>query len=199
MTNEDESFSAHLEFINIDLKNKAVEIQAEGGTALRFTYTPRGVLMQLTLKAERSHSPTDDVVGPPIPAVVSEPMPEIVAETPAPAKTKTPAETISGKLQTKPTEGRPDGRGNPTAWARFLAHREGNDGALLVSATFHSKARELALGLDAGDQITAQGYYHPSRDPHRLSTFSIFHLMNYPGKRVNQADGGQLPAAPPPS
>lgn len=197
MTRDDDSLFDHLEAVNIDLRNKAVEVQAEGGTKIRFTYTPRGVLMQLTLGSEASLSPTDDVVGPPVVEAPAEP----ASGAPAAAKPKNPAEVMSGKLQTTPTDGRPDGRGRPTAWARFLAHRDGDDGALLISATFHNRTRDIALGLDAGDTITAQGYYHPSRDPQRLPTFSVFHLMNYPGKPARTAEADSAPTlnAPDPS
>ena len=176
MSNESELFCSHLESVNIDIRKKTVDVYAEGGTVLRFTYTPRGVLLQLTLGTEVNHSPTDDVVGPPITESTSSTS-EPVADATAASRPKNPAEVMSGKLQTKPADGRPDGRGHPTAWARFLAHRDGDDGALLISATFHNRARAIALGLDAGDSITAQGYYHPSRDPQRLPTFSVFHLM----------------------
>lgn len=189
MTKENDSISAHLETVIVDLRTSAVEIQAEGGTRLRFTYTPRGVLMQLTLGTTAAPLVSDDVVGPPL----TDDSADAPTQTSAAPKAKSPAEVLSGKLQTKPAQGRPDGRGNPTAWARFLAHREDHDGAVLISATFHNRTTSIALGLDAGDGITAQGYYHPNRDPQRLATFSIFHLMNYPGKRAVDADNGPHP------
>lgn len=52
--------------------------------------------------------------------------------------------------------------------------------------------RDIALTLNASDQITVQGYLHPVRDAssNRLPSFWIGHLLYYPGKRVKGAEGG---------
>jgi hypothetical protein len=104
-------------------------------------------------------------------------------------RAKTPAEVLTGRLDNQPREGNPDRRGKPTATARLLAHKEGVEGAVPLFATFHGRTRDIALSLNEGDQITAQGYLHPSRDPEgkRLGTFSVVHLLNYTGKRVVDA------------
>jgi hypothetical protein len=102
-----------------------------------------------------------------------------------PAQEKNPTLVVPGRLQTKPQDGRPDRQGKPTAWAHLLGHIEGRDGATLLSTSFHGRTREIALALDKGDQITAQGYIHWRRvdaPEDRLSTFSVIHLLSYPGK-----------------
>jgi hypothetical protein len=76
------------------------------------------------------------------------------------AQEKNPTLVVPGRLQTKPQDGRPDRQGKPTAWAHLLGHIEGREGATLLSTSFHGRTREIALALDKGDQITAQGYIH---------------------------------------
>ncbi len=101
------------------------------------------------------------------------------------AREKNPTLVVPGRLQTKPQDGRPDRQGKPTAWAHLLGHIEGRDGATLLSTSFHGRTRDIALALDKGDQITAQGYIHWRRadaPEDRLSTFSVIHLINHPGK-----------------
>jgi len=90
---------------------------------------------------------------------------------------------IRGRLRTKPKEGKPDTRGNPTAWARLAVHEEGSDTARLYSATFHRKTAEIALGLSRGAQLTVEGYSHAG-DPEqkRMDTFSVIAVHQYPGK-----------------
>jgi hypothetical protein len=101
------------------------------------------------------------------------------------AQEKNPTLVVPGRLQTKPQDGRPDRQGKPTAWAHLLGHIEGRDGATLLSTSFHGRTREIALALDKGDQITAQGYIHWRRadaPEDRLSTFSVIHLIHYRGE-----------------
>jgi hypothetical protein len=106
---------------------------------------------------------------------------------PATSASKVPTVVLPGRLQTTPKEGRADRQQKPTAWAQLLAHLDGQDGATLLSTSFHGKAREIALTLQQGDHLTAQGYLHlrPADAPDdRLSTFSVIHLIQYPGKPV---------------
>jgi hypothetical protein len=103
-----------------------------------------------------------------------------------PAQEKNPTLVVPGRLQTKPQDGRPDRQGKPTAWAHLLGHIEGRADATLLATSFHGRTREIALALDKGDQITAQGYIHwrqADGPEDRLSTFSVIHLISYPGKR----------------
>ena len=78
-------------------------------------------------------------------------------------------------------------QGASIAWAHFLAHIDGHEGAVLLSATFHNHTRDAALDMSAGDALRAQGYLHPSRNPERLSTFSIFRLIGQ-GSKPEVAD-----------
>src|SRR5947209_19863153 len=89
--------------------------------------------------------------------------------------------TLQGKLKSKPRPGRPDSRGNPTAWARFAAHEEEQDGAHMYSATFHKHTAAIALSLDKDAQLTVQGYPHPVDDPgsKRMDTLSVLHILQH--------------------
>jgi len=91
---------------------------------------------------------------------------------------------LSGRLRSKPREGRPDSRGNATSWARFAAHEDDREGAHMFSATFHRHSARIALGLPAGAPLTVEGYSHDSGDPtgKRLDTLSVINLLDYPGK-----------------
>jgi hypothetical protein len=100
---------------------------------------------------------------------------------------------IKGAGRDKPpvVEGRPDGRGRPTAWTRFAAHQEGSDEAWLLSTTFHGGATRIALGLQLNDQITAVGYIRRAAEPkpgeqRRMDQYSVFHMPNHPGKSTDE-------------
>lgn len=112
------------------------------------------------------------------------PVPERAADT----KEKPGTVVLTGKLKSEPRPGKPDRRGNPTAWAAFAAHDEAADETHVYIASFHRHVTSIALAaLNAGDQITAEGYPHIYNDPNRKDTFSVINLLNYPGKprRVN--------------
>src|SRR5689334_14648372 len=164
--------------IRINLKDGFLEtrtrdgsgIRQEFGTGTAIQLTPFGKddegRMRKTLAASEAKAPA------PLPDPQSE------ASESAPARReKAPAIVLPGRLKTTPVEGRADGHGKPTARAHFLAHLDGQDGAVLLSATFHNHTRDAALTLSAGDAIRGQGYLHPSRDLQRLPTFSIFRLI----------------------
>jgi hypothetical protein len=91
---------------------------------------------------------------------------------------------LSGRLKSKPREGRPDGRGNPTAWARLAAHEDGDEKARLYSTTFHRHTARIALGLDLNAPITVQAYRHLYDDPERMDTLSVINIVAYPGKAL---------------
>jgi hypothetical protein len=56
----------------------------------------------------------------------------------------------------------------------------------MLSTTFHGPTREIALGLPENSSITAQGYLRliaaTEAETRRLSSFSVIHLLQYPGK-----------------
>jgi hypothetical protein len=92
--------------------------------------------------------------------------------------------TITGKLKSQPREGRSDGAGNPTAWAKLAAHEEGRDEAHMYSATFHRHTVALALRLEKEMIVTVKGYVRESADPTRMDGLSVFGVINYPGKQA---------------
>lgn len=193
MAQESEASISRIRSIHIDLEERSIETLAHDGLVTRFTFGPEGVSQQLLAPgslegaARRLLAIAQPEIGAEADAGV-ESTDRTTQEAAAPRE-RQPALVLPGRLQTRPMEGRPDGRGKPTAWARFLAHMDSQEGATLLSATFHNRTRDIALRLADGDAITAQGYLHPSRDPDRLSTFSVFHLIKYPGKQPSQATG----------
>jgi hypothetical protein len=151
-----------LRHIHVDLENWSVILEGADGRAISFN--PNLLLQRLL-------SPT----------LTELPQAEVVEE-------KESTVTLAGKLKSQPREGRPDGSGLPTAWARFAAHEEGSNQAHMYIATFHRKAREIALGLRADSQIIVEGYPHPASSPDKLDTLSVVHIINYPGKPAPQKD-----------
>ncbi len=89
--------------------------------------------------------------------------------------------TLSGRLVNAPRSGRPDRNGNPTSYARFAAHVEGEEQAHDYVCTFHRHTAPIALRLHKDDQVLIEGYPHPSSGARRLDTFSVINLINYPG------------------
>lgn len=169
--------------IRINLKEGFIETKGKDGSGIRQEFRT-GVAIQLTPFGKDGEGAVRKVLA------ASQPEPEAVStdadqaeafeqvsETAPTRRETSPAVVLPGRLKTTPVEGKPDGHGKPTAWAHFLAHVDGQDGAVLLSATFHNHTREAALQLSAGDALRAQGYLHPSRQPDRLSSFSIFRLI----------------------
>jgi hypothetical protein len=164
--------------IRINIKEGFMETRSEDGSGLRVDLATGDVLQQIpfgkdgagaTRRALAASQPEPEA---PLPDPVEQ------ASEAAPARReKSPAIVLPGRLKSTPVAGRSDGHGKPTAWAHFLAHLDGQEGAVLLSATFHNHTRDAALGMSAGDTLTAQGYLHPSRDSDRLSTFSVFRLI----------------------
>jgi hypothetical protein len=160
-----------VEAIHYYPKTRSLVIEVAGGPLFALVQTPEGIFYEL-IKAHTRRS---------VERLEPEPAAQD-APRPAPAKEKAPTTIIPGKLQNQPVEGRPDRHGKPTAYARLLGHLEGEEGATLLSTSFHGKTRDIALVLAPGSRITAQGYLHRSSDPDRLSSFSVVHLLEYPGK-----------------
>lgn len=94
--------------------------------------------------------------------------------------------TLSGRLKSLPREGKPDSRGNPTVYARFAAHEEGEAEARLYMATFHRNTVKIAVGLPRDAAIVVSGYPHKSDDPKRMDTFSVVNIVSYPGMPPKQ-------------
>ena len=56
--------------------------------------------------------------------------------------------TLTGRLKAKLREGKLDRSGHPTAYARFAAHAQGEDGPHVFMATFHRGAANQPLNLN---------------------------------------------------
>jgi hypothetical protein len=110
------------------------------------------------------------------------PQPE-QAPVPAPAAPKPQTVTVTGRIKSEPRNGRPDGQGNATTWCKLAAHSDDRDGAHMLSCTFHRHTAKIALQFEEGDQVTVSGYLRESDDPNRMDSFSVFALVNYPGKQ----------------
>ena len=91
--------------------------------------------------------------------------------------------TLTGKLKSKPKPGKHNDRsGNPTAYADFATHVEGEEKAHYYKATFHRYTRGIALKLPAEAQITVTGYPHSRKSDKSTDTFSVMNIVDYPGK-----------------
>jgi hypothetical protein len=98
------------------------------------------------------------------------------------AKEREKTVTLTGKLKSQPKPGRNDRSGNPTAYADFAAHVEGEEKAHYHKATFHRYTRQIALTLPKEAQITVTGYPHPRESDKSTDTFSVVRIVDYPGK-----------------
>lgn len=186
MTKEHAGPSIPLTGIYLDLPSKTVVLAAKDQLVASVRLTPEGLVFQAnpdpatplqpsetvpTLSPDEGSSPTTpDLAG-------------TVIETEKPK-----AVTLQGKLKNKPRVGRPDSRGNPTAWARFAAHEDDRENAHMYSATFHKHTASIALGLEAEMPLTLQGYPHEHDDPgsKRMDTLSVITLLDYPGKKPQE-------------
>ena len=174
MSKESISARVTLSGIHLNLDERSITFEADRQPVARVTLAPEGVIFEAI-------PPTD---GPTLPAETMAEIPTSATPEPTPRREPEPRSVLPGKLKTKPRAGKPDRRGNPTAWARFAAHIEGEDEAHLFSATFHRHTAKIALTLERNDPLTIEGYAHPSTDPAgtRLDSFSVINLVAYPGK-----------------
>ena len=185
--------------IRLDLTERSIAFEAGAEVVGKLTLAPEGILFEAPPPAGSFLEPgaaAEVVTG----ELVDDETPTTTAgedrpEQPEPGEQSPRTElegrvTLAGRLKTTPREGKPDRRGNPTAWARFAAHVEGEDGPHLYSATFHRHTAAIALTLEKDAPITVDGYAHPSRDPAgtRLDTLSVVNLVAYPGKGKRAAE-----------
>ena len=90
---------------------------------------------------------------------------------------------FTGKLKTKPKEGRRTTKGKPTAWAIFAAHDEEQEEAKAYSTSFTDSARNIALSLSQDAQITVKGYPPiPATEEGRNDRLHVFAILNHPNK-----------------
>ena len=91
---------------------------------------------------------------------------------------------FTGKLKTKPKEGRRTTKGKPTAWAIFAAHDEEQEEAKAYSTGFTDSARTIALSLSQDAQITVKGYPPiPATEEGRNDRLHVFAILNHPNKQ----------------
>lgn len=141
--------------IHLNLVERTLTFDVEGEAAVSLRWAPYGLTLE---------SPTTSATMPT----------EVLNEA---QKTV----TLSGRLVNAPRSGRPDRSGNPTSYARFAAHVEGEEQAHDYVCTFHRHTAPIALQLRKDDQVLIEGYPHPSSGARRLDTFSVINLINYPG------------------
>jgi hypothetical protein len=178
MTPERGSAPIELKGIHIDLVDRVVTLESNDGRRAKLSFGAPATLYE-----------------PPFPAadVANEEPPEpessgLDQTANAERKESEPTVVVTGSLRSAPKAGRQDSRGRPTAWAAFAAHQDGADDAHLYGATFHRHTAAIALALESGTQITAEGYPHTNWDPagKRMDTFSVVNLLDYPGKPIKQ-------------
>ena len=174
MSKESNPHRIILSGVHLNLDERSITFEADQQPVAKVSLAPEGVIFETIPPADLPTLPAETI------AEIAEP-----ADEPPEERREPESRTVlPGKLKTKPREGKPDRRGNPTAWARFAAHIDGEDEAHLYSATFHRHTAKIALTLERNDPLTIEGYAHPSRDPEskRLDTFSVINLIAYPGK-----------------
>jgi hypothetical protein len=159
--------------VYLDVPSKTLVFAAKEGVLAAVRLTQQGIVFQYG----ESHEDQSVEPSPPL----SSPSETLVSS--AETESEKPL-TLQGKLKGAPRLGRPDAKGNKTAWARFAAHEAEREGAHLYSATFHRHTADIALGLESGASLTLQGYPHEKSDPgsKRMDTLSVINVLDYPGK-----------------
>jgi hypothetical protein len=159
---------AVLKSLHIDFFAGTIELMDADGTVMKLAISRVPLAMPDGTAAESSNNVTQ----------TSEPANVDAAAEAGKQKTV----TLTGRLKSKPREGRPDGRGQPTTWSKLACHEDGRESAKMYSATFHRNTAATALGLATDDQVTVQGYVRESADPNRMDSLSVFNILAYPGK-----------------
>jgi len=170
-----------LRSIKLDFEKQRIQIELTDATALRFDFTPQGILAEWlqppTITTARA---VDRLVE--AAEAQTEPEPAATAE----GKEKPTVYTFTGRIKGQVREGRADPQGKKTAWGNFAVHEEGNDEARMLLADFRRHTANIALSLPANAQITAQGYIRPSDTPGRKDSYYIFQILDHPGKRQEE-------------
>lgn len=164
--------------IHFNLTDRSLEFEDEDGKAIKLAFPSSGTIYftrpDNDKEALEEQTPIQEAPG-----LQSQQEPQLPVER---GKTS----TFTGKLMTKPKQGRIDGSGHPTAWARFAAHVEGEKKAHIFMATFHRAAANAALNLNKDDQIIVDGYPHKSTNPKRSDTLSVVHVVSVPRKKRSE-------------
>ena len=173
---EREIYRCKIQSVFVNFENRSMMVEGEANWLL-FNLTPEGITYAIV------DAPPEMVRGMRINLVSPEQKLATAAQELQQAEGEAKKTfTLTGRMKGAVKGGRPDSNGKPTSWGRFAAHRDGEDEAWMLSTTFHRAAAPIALGLRHDDQITAEGYIRPASDPTRMDSFSVFHLIDYPGK-----------------
>lgn len=162
-----------LSSIHINLKDRSITFESGDQPVAKLTLAPEGVIFEAAY-------------GLPLPRREGE-LPSTSPAT-SPGKEKEQTVTLTGKLKSQPKEGKPDSKGNPTAWARLAVHEEDEKEAHMYLASFHRHTVKVALSLPRDAQITVEGYPHRKEDPSkkRTDTLSVINILGYPGKKEKE-------------
>ena len=160
MPKEGEGFRIRLSGFHVDLENKVIRLEAGGEPFAQLRYEPQdGTIIFESLRTFPASSAEE-------------------------AKEQEQHVIFTGKLKTKPKEGRRTTKGKPTAWAIFAAHDEEQEEAHLYSTSFTDSARPIALRLSQDAQITVKGYPpKPATEEGRNDRLNVFAILNYPNKQ----------------
>jgi hypothetical protein len=175
--------------IHLDLVEQSLTLEADDKPVAKLVFSSGVIYFQMpslspVAAPETAPAPLSALAGPAEQTgAISEPStnPEI--------RERDQTVILSGRLKSKPREGKPDARGNPTAWARFAAHEDGREQAHLYSASFHRHTARIALELAFNAAITVEGYRHVYHDPERLDTLSVIRMLSHPGHPSGDAEG----------
>ncbi len=171
MSAEHSDNRAPLRSIHVDLAERSITFSTDT-QATKLLLTPQGILYQLLQGVAITERAVERLVD----------EADQDGEEDTASAEREPTVTLSGRLKSKPKQGRADGRGNPTAWARFAAHEEGRKEAHFYLATFHRHTAEIALRLPLDAAITVQGFPHPRSAADRMDTLSVVNIVRYTGK-----------------
>jgi hypothetical protein len=169
--------------IRIGLSDQSITFESDNAELARLTYTEGKLYFQRPiLTAEAPTSLPESGEG----ERADGDVPPLSCLEDAEHSEKQRPLVLQGRLLGQAREGKPDSRGRRTAWARFAAHQEGSENAVIYSATFHRSSAPQALSLPPDSRAVVQGYVHPSSDPEggRLDSISVFRFLrqrNEPG------------------
>jgi hypothetical protein len=201
-------------------KEKRLVFEVEGGVTFALTQSPEGLLAQLLLSEAASQraaivngeNPSPVATSPAVSAAESEPQVQEENHSPPPAAEAVQAEPeatttadrsgkkenqliLTGKLKTKPAEGRyPDKAGRPTATALFAANAPDREDAWMLSATFLRATVKVALALEKDDQITVEGFVNKNNDPTRNDYYSIYRFLHHSRMPAKTGESAKQPS-----
>ena len=165
--------------IHINLANQTITLKKEDAVVATLVFEGKLPAAGVTFLGSQPQALLDSPFAEEPEVPVSPASPTSAADA---AKEREKTVTLTGKLKSQPKPGRNNRSGNPTAYADFAAHVEGEEKAHYYKATFHRYTRQIALTLPKEAQITVTGYPHPRESDKSTDTFSVVRIVDYPGK-----------------